>query len=142
MSKAGDTFKVVTTADSKIPKKDLPEEAYGYMIKHTQGFKHFGYHLSIYLYFRNLSEKKGNFTPTKRFPFQVIDKDVVPLTEFKKFCLNDLKIAPKHYVDIIKHGNIFHIKRTMKLNYPDTQPVDTINKHYAKLWEQLKINRI
>ena len=44
-------------------------------IKHTQGFKHFGYHLSIYLYFRNSSEKKGNFTPTKRFPFQVIDKE-------------------------------------------------------------------
>ena len=25
-------------------------------IKHTKGFKHFGYHLSIYLYFGNLSD--------------------------------------------------------------------------------------
>ena len=111
-------------------------------IKHVQGFKHVGYHLSIYLYFRNLSEKKGNFVPTKRNPFQVIDKEGVPLNDFKKFCLNELNIAHKHYLNIIKHGNIFHFKRTMKLNNPDSQPEVQINKHYAKLWDQLKIYKI
>ena len=111
-------------------------------IKHTKGFKHFGYHLSIYLYFGNLSEKRGYFTPTKRFPFNVIDKDGSPVEAFRKFCLEDLNIAPKYYVNIIKHENIFHFKMTMKLNNPDTQPEDQINKHYAKLWDQLKIDKI
>ena len=37
MAKAGDQFDILTV-DSKTPKEDLPDEAFGYKIQHTQGF--------------------------------------------------------------------------------------------------------
>ena len=39
MSKAGDVIEIITTADSRIPTKDLPTERFGYNITHTWGFK-------------------------------------------------------------------------------------------------------
>ena len=39
MAKAGDTFKIVTTADSQIPKEKLPKKKFGYQIEHTLGFQ-------------------------------------------------------------------------------------------------------
>ena len=37
LSKAGDKVEVLTV-DSQTPEKDLPTEAFGYKVQHTQGF--------------------------------------------------------------------------------------------------------
>jgi hypothetical protein len=56
LSKAGDEVDILTV-DSKTPKKDLPTEAFGYPIRHTQGFT-FPLYNQISLTF-DLPEMKG-----------------------------------------------------------------------------------
>jgi sulfoquinovosyltransferase len=56
MKKAGDDVEIVTV-DSKTPAKDLPSEAFGYRISHTQGFTFPLYnHISLTV---DLPEMKG-----------------------------------------------------------------------------------
>jgi hypothetical protein len=56
MQKAGDEVEIVTV-DSKTPAKDLPSEAFGYRISHTQGFTFPLYnHISLTV---DLPEMKG-----------------------------------------------------------------------------------
>ena len=38
MVEAGDTFEIMTFADSEIPQEKLPETKFGYKVEHTQGF--------------------------------------------------------------------------------------------------------
>jgi hypothetical protein len=56
LSKAGDEVDILTV-DSKTPKKDLPTEAFGYPVRHTQGFT-FPLYNQISLTF-DLPEMKG-----------------------------------------------------------------------------------
>ena len=56
LSKAGDRVEILTV-DSKTPKEDLPTEAFGYPIQHTQGFTWPMYnHISLTF---DLPEMKG-----------------------------------------------------------------------------------
>lgn len=56
LKKAGDEVEIVTV-DSKTPAKDLPSEAFGYRISHTQGFTFPLYnHISLTV---DLPEMKG-----------------------------------------------------------------------------------
>ena len=110
-------------------------------IKHNQVFTNFGCHLILYLYFCNLSRQKGNFVPTKKFPFSVVDKDGAPRTQFKRNCDQELNILLDHYIQIMKNGGVFTFKRSMKQNNPNLNFPHT-NKHYSKLWKQLNIHKI
>ena len=56
LSKAGDDVDILTV-DSKTPKKDLPSEAFGFPVRHTQGFT-FPLYNQISLTF-DLPEMKG-----------------------------------------------------------------------------------
>lgn len=65
LSKAGDRVEILTV-DSKTPKEDLPTEAFGYPIQHTQGFTWPMYnHISLTF---DLPEMKGAKMMERRRP--------------------------------------------------------------------------
>jgi|EP00970_Alexandrium_tamarense_P006478 hypothetical protein len=65
LSKAGDNVDILTV-DSKTPKEELPKEAFGYSIEHTQGFVFPLYnHISLTV---DLPEMKGAKMMERRRP--------------------------------------------------------------------------
>ena len=101
--------------------------------KRLGGWGRFPYHLIAYLYFRNESNERDKFNPTKSQKFNLTDGNQ-PIRNFTIFCHFVLKLKRSQRDEAYKKGDLFSFKRSLtpkKVNgeiVPLCEPFEKLRK--------------